>query len=110
LFWVGSFLWGTFGPKERIGVDYLKKRLRQLNVDPRQIDPDVLLEFVSLALVSAHMSPRRPMKYDATEYKRELEWHADLIRAWVGGEKLDSTSEQLIKMVMSKAAAKKQQG
>src|SRR6266478_6347746 len=77
----------TFGPKERIGVDYLKKRLRQLNVDPRQIDPDVLLEFVRLALVSAHMSPRRPMKYDATEYKRELEWHADLIRAWVRGEK-----------------------
>jgi hypothetical protein len=94
-------LYGIFGPKERIGVDFLKRRLRQLNVDPREIGDDVLFEFAANALLVATW-PSLP-KYDATVYKKHLKWYAELIRAWVRQEKLAPDDEKLVSFIINKA-------
>jgi hypothetical protein len=107
-FWLVSLLVGIFGPKERIGVNFLKRRLRQLNVDPREIGDDVLFEFAANALWGATW-PTMP-KYDATVYKEHLEWHAELIRAWVRQEKLAPDYEKLVSIIINKAMAKRQRG
>jgi hypothetical protein len=107
-FWLASLLVGVFGPKERIGVNFLKRRLRHLNVDPREIGDDVLFEFAANALFGATW-PSMP-KYDATVYKKTLEWYAEWIGAWVHQEKLAPDYEKLVSMIINKAMAKRQRG
>lgn len=72
LYWAGATLVGLFGPKDKVGVNWINKILKERGVDPEYFNEESLLRVSKNALgVATDLNPPYG-KYDAVTFRQEL--------------------------------------
>ena len=96
VFWLISLSLGLFLPKERLGLNWIKKRLREYGVDLTHLLDAELMSVVKAAHLSSHYDRHPYGKYDATAFKNYLDFWANCIARKAHGHELSTDEDNLL--------------
>ena len=88
-FWILSLLIGVFGNKVAIGVKNIRFMLKQRGVDTNSLTSKQIKDIASNAYWGAHVMKNGRMKYDATEFQKQLTFRAEIVSRYLKEEPLN---------------------